>query len=133
MEQRPYTRRNPAPRKKRPSTITIPGSVGPHVKLVFAEMRRQNIKYDEIEQGSGVLRPTLKAWRHKNKPGLESIEAALGFLGWDFAPIPREHVIPSNVVEALQPAADRLGLSMPDAVRYAAEIAFRDHRLGRPR
>lgn len=45
--------RSIAPRKRRPSTVTIPERVGPHVKLVFAEMRRQGQTYDAVEAGSG--------------------------------------------------------------------------------
>ncbi|WP_204165291.1 hypothetical protein [Methylobacterium radiodurans] len=81
-----YSRRNPEPRRRRPSTVTVPEGVSPHVKLLFAEMRQLNVTYDEVEEGSRVRRAALKAWRHKNRPNLGSIEAALGFVGWDFVP-----------------------------------------------
>ncbi|MHC2278886.1 hypothetical protein ACVME8_005497 [Bradyrhizobium diazoefficiens] len=62
-------------------TVTMPERVGPHVKLVFAEMARLRVTYDETEEGSGVRRASIKAWRRKNKPGLESLEAVLGSWG----------------------------------------------------
>lgn len=123
------SRRNPVAPPRRATKITIPERVGPHVKLVFSEMQRQRITYDEVEIGSGVNRPTIKAWRHKNRPNLDSIEAVLGFLGWDMVPLLREAVIPSEIVARLRPLAEELGLAMPDAVRLMAEIATRDHHL----
>lgn len=113
---RPISRRNPEPKRRRASTVTIPERVCPHVRLVFSEIQRQNHRYDEVETGSGVLRTTLKAWRHKNRPGLESIEAVFGFLGWDFVPIPRECTLPPGVVAELRPIAERLGMTMPVAI-----------------
>lgn len=126
MEQPRYTRRNPEMRK-RPATITIPERVGPHVKLLFTEMRRQNVTYDEVEEGSGVRRAALKAWRHKNRPGLESIEAALGFLGYDFVPVPRAKVLPPETVAELREAAARLNLDMPATVKVLVEIVTGIH------
>jgi uncharacterized protein YerC len=41
-------------------TVTVPKRVSPHVKLVFAEMARQQRTYDEVEAASGVRRPTIK-------------------------------------------------------------------------
>lgn len=102
-------------KKKRGPQITVPTGVSPHVRLVFTEMQRQAVTYDEVEAGSGVLRTTLKAWRHKNRPTLTSIEAVLGYLGWDFVPIPRERALPPELVDELRPIADRFGLSMAAA------------------
>ncbi|KQP24562.1 hypothetical protein ASF27_10710 [Methylobacterium sp. Leaf102] len=122
-----YSRRHPEPKKRRPSTVTVPDHAGPHVKLLFAEMRRLNITYDEVEERSGVLRATLKAWRHRTNPTLTSAEAALAVVGYEFVPIPTERALPPEVVAELRPIANRLGLEMPAAVRLAAEIAYRDH------
>jgi transcriptional regulator with XRE-family HTH domain len=112
---------------KRQTTVTIPERVGLHVKLVFAEMKRQNKTYDAVEEGSGVRRAALKAWRHKNRPSLESIEAALGFLGYDFVPIPRSKVLPAEVVAELQPIAERLALDMPATVQALLAITTGIH------
>ena len=123
-----YTRRNPAPPLRRGTRITVPDRVSSHVKLVFSEMQRQRIIYDEVEAGSGVLRPTIKAWRHKNKPSLETIEAVLNYLGWDFLPVPRDEIIPPEVRKRLAPAAEALGLSMPESLRLLTIIASGAHR-----
>lgn len=114
------------PRPKRPTKITIPLRAGPHVKLVFSEMKRQNVTYDEVEVGSGVLRTTLKAWRHKNKPGIETMEAALNFLGWDFVPIPRAKILPTALVEDLKPLAERHSASLEATIAAFMSIAARE-------
>ena len=75
-----YTNRRPGYRR----SVTMPERVSPHVKLVFAEMMRQQRTYDEVEAASGVRRPTMKQWRRKNAPSLDSLEAVLNALG--FAP-----------------------------------------------
>lgn len=129
MPSSPTFSRSIKPRKPRTSTVTIPERVGPHVKLVFAEMRRQSQTYDLVEAGSGVNRPTIKAWRHKNRPNLDSIEAVLGHLNFEFVPIPTARALPLEIVEELRPIAERLDLTMPDAIRLAAEIAYREHNL----
>jgi hypothetical protein len=83
---------NPMPgeraRKKRPSKITVPEKANPLARLVFAEMRRQGVTYADLEWKSGVLISTFKAWRTDNSPGLTSIEATLGALGWTLVPVP---------------------------------------------
>ena len=80
---------SPSTRKRRrnPRTISMPERVGPFARLVFAEMARQRVTYDSLEERSGVRRDTLKAWRKKNRPGLESIEAALATLGFGLVPV----------------------------------------------
>lgn len=74
---------------KQPSKITIPERAHPFAKLVFKEMRRQSISYEELEWRAGVLKSTFKAWRSDNRPGAETIEAALGALGWTLVPVPK--------------------------------------------
>lgn len=108
-------------------TVTMPERVSPHVKLVFAEMARLHITYDEVEEGSGVRRPTVKQWRRKNKPSLESLEAVLGFLGWDFVAVPRAKQLPPEVVAQLKPIAEKLGLTMPQTVTALIEIVTGIH------
>lgn len=129
MTTRKYTRRDPAPPKRRPSTLTIPERAGPHVRLIYSEMKRQNQTLDRVAEGSGLTRVCLKAWRTKNYPSLTGAEAALGFLGFEFVPIPTARALPPELVEALRPIAERLDLALPAAVRLVAEIAYRDHHL----
>jgi hypothetical protein len=105
----------------------MPERVGPHVKIVFAEMARLRVTYDEVEIGSGVRRASIKAWRKKNRPGLESLEAVLGFLGWDFIAVPRAKVLPEEVRSALQPIADKLNMTMPQTIAALVEIVTGVH------
>lgn len=95
-------------------TVTMPERVGPHVKLVFAEMARLMVTYDETEEGSGVRRASIKAWRKKNRPGLESIEAVLGWLGWDFTPTPAIKVLPPHIAADLAAFAAKLQTDLPN-------------------
>jgi hypothetical protein len=96
--------RKPEP-PKRPSRISVPVRCHPMAKLVFAEMQRQNVTYDSMEHYSGVLRSTLKAWRTHNKPGLETIEAAFGVLGWAVLPVPRLKELPPEIQAGLEELA----------------------------
>jgi hypothetical protein len=91
----------------------MPERVGPHVKLVFAEMARLHFTYDEVEEGSGVRRASIKAWRRKNRPGLESLEAVLGFLGWKLCPVPSLEALPADTAGALVAFAKRLEQDIP--------------------
>ncbi|EIZ85440.1 hypothetical protein WYO_1806 [Methylobacterium sp. GXF4] len=117
-----HSHRKLSPKRRRASTVTVPERVGPHVKLVFAEMKRLGQTYDAVEAGSGVNRPTIKAWRHKNRPNLDSIEAVLGFLGWDFLPVPRASALPREVEAELRDVAARLDLDMKATVQALVEI-----------
>ncbi|WP_234713358.1 hypothetical protein [Rhodopseudomonas palustris] len=121
------SRRHPEKSRTNRRTVTMPDRVGPHVKLVFAEMARLAITYDEVEDGSGVRRASVKAWRRKNRPGLESLEAVLGFLGWDFVAVPRAKALPDEVRAELQPIADKLGLTMPQTILALVEIVTGIH------
>lgn len=119
--------RRQAAKYRRQTSVTIPERVGPHVKLVFSEMHRLNWTYDDVEEGSGVRRITVKAWRRKNRPSLESIESVLGFMGYDFVPIPRAGILPPEVLKKLRPIAEELSLSMPQAVQAITEIVTGIH------
>jgi hypothetical protein len=94
-------------RPARPSKITVPERCDPRAKVVFAEMQRQGVTYDELEHRSGVLRSTFKAWRTNNKPGLDTIEAALGSLGWSLLPVPNFSELPETVREGVKELASK--------------------------
>lgn len=91
----------PPAKPKRPSRISVPLRANPLAKLVFHEMQRQGVTYFDLEMDSGVLTSTFKAWRTDNAPGLASIEAALGALGWALVPVPRMDRIPAHIKEGL--------------------------------
>ena len=94
-------------------TVTMPESASPHVKLVFSEMARLQVTYDEVAEGSGVRRASMKAWRGKNKPSLESLESVLGFLGWAYVPVPGLETLPPELAGELTALALKLGASTP--------------------
>lgn len=70
------------------SRVTIPEQAHPLVRFIFHEMRRQQVTYYEQSERSGLSRETLTAWRKRSKPDLESLEAALGVLGYGLMPMP---------------------------------------------
>lgn len=109
-------------RRTRFSWITIPERVGPHVRLVFSEMQRRYLRYQDVADGSGIRLAALKAWRRKNRPSLESIEAVLGYLGYDFVPVPREGTLPPEFDRELRALAERAGVDMPTTFRALIEV-----------
>src|SRR4051812_13047768 len=89
-------------RRKNPRTVTMPScSVGPHVRLVFSEMARQQVTYESLDESSGVRRASVKAWRRKNAPGQASLEAVLAALGFAFVPTPALEVLPAALAGEL--------------------------------
>jgi transcriptional regulator with XRE-family HTH domain len=109
-------------RRKNPRTVTMPDHVGPHVKLVFAEMARQRMTYDSLEERSGVRRATTKAWRRKNRPGLESLEAALATLGFGLVPVAALEALPAELAGELTALALKLRMNIP--LTWAALIGI---------
>lgn len=110
---------------RRASKITIPKRANPLAKLVFAEMQRQRVSYAELEWRSGVLVSTAKAWRQQNRPGLASIEAALGALGWALVPVPAVEHLPDEARAELNKFADRFGgqqAALGAAIRARADF-----------
>lgn len=98
----------------------------PRAKVVFAEMRRQAVTYDELEWRSGVLRSTFKAWRTNNKPGLDTIEAALGALGWELLPAPKLDRLDPAVHADLETLAAKHGLNViPHRELVVACVGYR--------
>lgn len=110
---------------QRRRTVTVPPHAGPHVRLVFAEIARQFRTLDSIETASGIQRPAIKAWRHRNSPGLSSIEAVLNALGWDFTPVPAIHVLPPEFAADLAASAAKMKASMPETFAALVNIAAR--------
>lgn len=115
---------------KRASTITIPARAHPLAKLVYSEMQRQGVTYPELEHRSGVLVSTFKAWRTDNAPGLATIEAALGALGWALVPVPRVETLPADLQLKLEEIglhfrsdADALGAAIAAAAAFPVRVA----------
>lgn len=106
----------------RPSRITMAPGAHPLVKITLSEMRRQCQTYESLEFDSGVLRGTVKDWRKPGKlPRITSIEAALGALGWNLAPLPFATDLPAPLRRDLEALIDRHADSVP-ALQYLAEV-----------
>lgn len=110
--------------KARPSKITIPDHCHPLAKAVFAEMRRQNVAYDALEWRAGVLRSTFKSWRKNSQPGLDTIEAALGALGWHVLPVPKPETLPAQLRADLEAVAAKYCMELP-CVEFISAAAGR--------
>jgi hypothetical protein len=110
-------------------TVTMPSRVSPHVKLVFSEMARLGVTYDQVEAASGVRRPTVKQWRKKNRPSLESLESVLSVLGWAYVPVPALQTLPPDLAGELTTLALKLGKSMPETFAALIDIGVEQKLL----
>lgn len=117
-----YRHKNLRPGYRR--TVTMPERVSPHVKLVFAEMARQQRTYDEVEAASGFRRASLKAWRHKNAPGLDSLEAVLNSLGFHLVAVPAHvEMLPPTVAAKAAEVAALAKMELGEVWSAAVQIA----------
>lgn len=107
----------------RVSKITVPQRAHPAAKLVFELLRRQAVSYFELEMRSGVLASTFKSWRVWNKPGLESLQAVLGALGWQFLPVPPASALPADLAERVEAIAVEWGDRDEVLARLIGEVA----------
>lgn len=114
---------------RRPSRITIPERAHPLAKFVFAEMKRQGVTLDELEHRSGVLRSTAKAWRTNNRPGIETMEACLGSLGYSLLPVPSPRVIPAALRADLEAVAAKHCLEEMPVLQFIAACSDYGWRL----
>ncbi|HVJ78111.1 MAG TPA: hypothetical protein VM620_09770 [Hyphomicrobium sp.] len=107
MEQKRWNEPTPM---TRPSRITIPEHAHPVAKFAFRQMSEQRISYREMEACSGVLTCTLKATRNENTPGLNTMDAVLGVLGFTLIPVPLPNRLPPALREDLEALADKHGV-----------------------
>jgi transcriptional regulator with XRE-family HTH domain len=110
---------------RRPSKISIPDRCHPMAKVVFSLMKNQGVTYDELEHRSGVLRSTFKAWRTNNRPGLDTIEAALGALGWAVLPVPNSSTLPADLRADLEAVAEKHAIALPCLEFISASVGRR--------
>jgi hypothetical protein len=122
MENLEATKRLSWATSDKPSRVTVPERANPLAKLVFAEMRRQRVTYAELEHRANVLVSTFKAWRCEKNPGLVTIEAALGALGWALVPVPRNVDLPADAADALERLGEHFR-SDQEAYGYAVRAA----------
>ena len=83
-------------------------------------MKRQGVTYESLEWRAGVLRSTVKAWRKDNRPGLDTIEAALGVLGWHVLPVPKPETLPDELRVDLEAVAAKHCTALPCLAFIAA-------------
>jgi len=111
---------------KRKSKITTPETAHPLAKCVFTLMREHGVTYDELEFRAGVLRSTFKAWRTNNRPGLDTIEAALGVFNYSVLPVPPADELPAELHADLEAVAAKHGTkSLPVLEFIAAAVGRR--------
>jgi len=122
-------RTNPSVRRRNPRLVTVPERACAHVKLVFEEMRRQQVTYDAITEGSGVQRASMKAWRIRNYPSLQNLRAALGFLGWDYVPVPSLEILPAEIAGDIVTLARKMETSVPELFAAAVSIGVEQRIL----
>lgn len=54
----------------------------PIVKFLFEEMHRQQCCQMDLSERVGLHRDTLRNWRTRHTPSVDSMEAALNYLGY---------------------------------------------------
>lgn len=96
-------------------SVTIPDNVSPPVRLLFAQMRILGVTYDDLEEASGTRRATMKQWRRKNKPNLETLEAAYNAMGMFLIPAPLLEIQPPKIAALMGELAAQMKVSMPEA------------------
>lgn len=116
-------------RRRNMRTVTMPERVGPFARLVFAEMARQRVTYDSMEERSGVRRASVKAWRRKNRPGLESLEAVLATLGFGLVPVPALEAIPPDLAGEVTALSLKLRMNIPQTWATLIDIGVEQKLL----
>ncbi|MBR1131916.1 hypothetical protein [Bradyrhizobium iriomotense] len=94
--------------------VTMPKNhIGPFARLVFAELGRQRMRYLDASELSGVQIPTIKGWRRKNNPGLESLTALLTTLRFQLCPVPELEALPPALAGELTALALKMRMNIP--------------------
>ena len=76
-----------------------------------------------------MRRPTVKQWRNKNRPSLESLESVLSALGWAYVPVPALETLPPELAGELTALALKLGVSMPQTIAALIDIGVEQKLL----
>lgn len=110
-------------------TVSVPEGATPIVKLLFSEIARQRVGMEDLEWGSGVRKASIKAWKRKNRPGAESLQACFSFLGWDFLPVPCLEALPPDLAGDLVALARRGEMTIPEVWRAVLDVAVEQRVL----
>lgn len=78
--------------------------------------------YDPVAEASGILRSTLKSWRHRTAPTYSSIEACFNAIGWHFFPCPKVETLPSEIAADLTRLAARMKADLPEVWSALGEL-----------
>jgi hypothetical protein len=117
------------PRRSNRRVVTTPKGATPIVRLVFGELARQAVRYQDCEDFSGVGRAAIKSWRRKSKPSWESLQSVLSALGFGFAPTPALQVLPPELAGEVTTLALKLGKSMPETISALIDIGVEQKLL----
>lgn len=74
---------------RRPRRITASDHVHPLVRGLFREMADQQASRKRVAMSAGVSAYALTGWRSAHMPMLDTIDAALGVLGFELAIVPQ--------------------------------------------
>lgn len=120
-----YERWNVPKRSKNPSRITVPEHAHPVARFIFDQMNKQGITYLELENCSGVITQTVKAWRRENRVGIDTAEACLGVLGFSLLPVPNPERLSPELRADLSALADKHGIDCDLSVELIAACVGR--------
>src|SRR5687768_12441998 len=98
-DQGPLYIRPPNPRAQR--ALMIPANAPSCVKVLIGAIKSAGHGYDAVAEASGVLRSTMKSWRHRVAPTFATIEACYNAIGWHFLPCPKIEVLPESIAADL--------------------------------
>jgi hypothetical protein len=102
---------------------TMPAGVQPIVRVIFAEIARQNLRYQDVEDFSGVRRASLKSWRRRTRPSWESVQSVLSVLGFGFVPTPALQVLPAELAGEFPALAMKLEKNLPETFNALVDLA----------
>jgi hypothetical protein len=125
----PRPKRDLTPRRNRRGVTMPKNGVGPFARLVFAELGRQRMRYLDAEELSGVRVSCIKAWRRKNKPGLESVTAVLSVLRFQLCPVPELEALPPTLAGELTALALKLRMNIPQTWAALIDIGVEQKLL----
>lgn len=120
-DQGPLYLRPPNPRAQR--ALTVPTNAVSVARLLFSLLKANGRSYDEVAEASGILRSTLKSWRHRTAPTYSSIEACFNAIGWHFFPCPKVETLPSEIAADLARLAARMKADLPEVWSALGELA----------
>lgn len=66
------------------------GAAHPLVRRLFAEMARQQIGVLDMAERAGIGEHTMKNWRTRSTPKIDSLEACFNVLGLTLTPVWRK-------------------------------------------